>query len=200
MRIFKRRGSRGFSLIELMVVVAIALATTALVAPSITRAIRDSRLRSSANGLSSLVAQTRALAVRRNCTVTLMSTTNTAQQRATYWAERDGACGGDGALSTADPQMLTERQVLAVTGIGTPATAALGFTPQAAGTPIRFNSRGLPCVRATTVCNNVSGGTPVGFFVTLQDQRSGSSALAGVSISPTGRVNVWRYKSGSWKP
>jgi prepilin-type N-terminal cleavage/methylation domain-containing protein len=60
-----RRGA-GFSLLEMLVVVAILLTLIALATPSLIRAINAYRLESTARGVSSLIQRTRFEAMRRN--------------------------------------------------------------------------------------------------------------------------------------
>lgn len=58
----------GFSLLEMLVVVAILITVMAIAAPSLLRAINSYRLESSARGVSSLIQRTRYEAMRRNRT------------------------------------------------------------------------------------------------------------------------------------
>ncbi|MCI0356607.1 MAG: prepilin-type N-terminal cleavage/methylation domain-containing protein [Acidobacteria bacterium] len=62
------RADRGFSLLELLVVVAILLTMMAVATPSLLRAINSYRLESSARGVSTLIQRTRFEAMRRNRT------------------------------------------------------------------------------------------------------------------------------------
>ena len=55
--------SEGFTLVELIVVLVILAALTALVAPSFTRTVASARLRSAASDVRSTLARGRALAV-----------------------------------------------------------------------------------------------------------------------------------------
>jgi len=59
---------RGFSLLEMLVVVAILITVMAIAAPSLLRAIASYRLESNARGVSSLIQRTRYEAMRRNRT------------------------------------------------------------------------------------------------------------------------------------
>src|SRR4051794_28150940 len=56
----------GFSMIELMVVIAIGLVIAAMAVPNLTRAIATVRLRESATGIAGLLQKTRIEAVRTN--------------------------------------------------------------------------------------------------------------------------------------
>ncbi|MGH9788287.1 MAG: pilus assembly FimT family protein [Candidatus Acidiferrales bacterium] len=61
-------GQAGFSLLEMLVVIAILITMMAIAAPSLLRAIASYRLESSARGVSSLIQRTRFEAMRRNRT------------------------------------------------------------------------------------------------------------------------------------
>ena len=58
----------GFSLLEMLVVVAILITVMAIAAPSLLRAINSYRLESNARGVSGLIQRTRFEAMRRNRT------------------------------------------------------------------------------------------------------------------------------------
>jgi len=58
----------GFSLLEMLVVVAILITVMAIAAPSLLRAINSYRLESTARGVSGLIQRTRFEAMRRNRT------------------------------------------------------------------------------------------------------------------------------------
>jgi prepilin-type N-terminal cleavage/methylation domain-containing protein len=62
------RASSGFSLLEMLVVVAILLTVMAIAAPSLIRAINSYRLESNARAVSGLIQRARFEAMRRNRT------------------------------------------------------------------------------------------------------------------------------------
>jgi Tfp pilus assembly protein FimT len=79
---------------------------------------------------------------------------------------------------------------------------ASGATITVAGSTsaVYFNARGLPCPydSSTKTCNAaISGSAYVYYF---QDTRFlGSSGWAAVSVSPAGRVKVWKWNGAEWK-
>src|SRR5947209_17591745 len=64
---------RGFSLLELLIVVAIIVAVSAFAIPKFQDALADIRLRANANSLSSLLQQARMQAVKTNTACTARS-------------------------------------------------------------------------------------------------------------------------------
>ncbi len=64
----RARADRGFSMLELLIVVAILLTMMAVATPSLMRAIASYRLESNARAVSSLIQRTRFEAMRRNRT------------------------------------------------------------------------------------------------------------------------------------
>jgi type IV fimbrial biogenesis protein FimT len=76
---FPRRPSwavRGFTLIELMVVLGIVAVIVSFAAPSYETMTRSMRMRNAANDLLSAMAYARSEAIRRNAPVTVCSSTN----------------------------------------------------------------------------------------------------------------------------
>src|SRR3989338_6371415 len=96
----RRRGERGFSLLEMMAVVAILLILGAMASPSLMRAIRSYRLESSTRQIADILKRTRYEAMRRN------------QRIATAYQAPMGARGAElgidfnmnGSLDTGEPR------------------------------------------------------------------------------------------------
>ena len=96
----RRRGERGFSLLEMMAVVAILLILGAMASPSLMRAIRSYRLESSTRQIADILKRTRYEAMRRN------------QRIATAYQAPTGARGAElgidfnmnGSLDTGEPR------------------------------------------------------------------------------------------------
>jgi len=68
------RSSRGFTLLELMVVVAVLAVLAAVATPSMTKLIANQRVRSVAGDLHLALVQARSEAIKRNVQVTLSAT------------------------------------------------------------------------------------------------------------------------------
>ena len=185
--------SRGFSMIELLMVVAITLVLSTIAIANIAAVVSSSRIHAGVSSMSGLFQNCRMLAVKKNKTMTAHVTTVGSGSLMGYVKEATDSS----ALSTADSQVKWEAPVVRMTtptGPGAPnviATTALGYTPQTGN--ISFNSRGLPCAYASGVCTNH------GFLYYFKDtSRAGAKGWAALSISPAGKIKKWFWNIGSW--
>lgn len=184
---------RGFSLIELVLVLFILLAVAGIAVPNIATAIANVRLRGSASDLSGLLQNARMLAVKNNATYTLRFGLPNAQ----------GAyvdLNNNSSFDSTEPMIQfggTVKQVAAPNGSsGTPsaldgAGGLLGWT--AVGGNVSFNPRGLPCDVTKTPC-----ATGVGYVFYLSDTRASASGWAAVSVTAGGRTKVWTWSGTGW--
>ena len=142
------RSSKGFTLVELMVTVAILIILASLAAPSFTRLLSDQRLSGAANALLSDINYTRSEALRRGtnvsaCPSTTASTANPSCSSSNDWAvgwivfvDSDGNGSRNTGAGTTE-QLL--RASTAVTGVSSALSTSGGSTV----TFVRFNGRGL---------------------------------------------------------
>src|SRR5215469_12100772 len=145
----------GFSLVELVVVVALILIVLALVAPQIRQAIPLIRARGSATELSSLMQNARILAAKNNATYDVKYTTIGGETAAYIDVNLNGA------YDQGEPVVFFNRGVTPAGGApsggsGQPAAFVLTGdtttgTPYDNATVLAFNPRGLPCKYDTSV-------------------------------------------------
>jgi prepilin-type N-terminal cleavage/methylation domain-containing protein len=192
----KKRES-GFSVLELVIVLAIALVVAAMAAPSLNRVIDNYRLNASGRDVASLLQQARMVAVESN---------------QPYYVQFN-VCGAPNiacavpagrflpfAVIPGDPHAVNATNV-AFQGAGLPNTATLDAAVGGAPPPaqingvIGFNARGMPCVQTVSpwVC------TPgAGFEWLLQNTKT--LAWAAVTVTPAGRIRTWRMTApGVWQ-
>lgn len=191
-----RRPMKGFSLLEVLVVIVIGLIVTATALPSLTTAIANARLRASMTSVSGLLQNTRMVAVQQNKTMTARNFNRTSQPYSLVYYVKPAA--DTTPIGTSDSQIEMEAPITPLatpSGTGAPSqvsTGSLGFTPQT-GDP-SFNSRGLPCAYSGGTCT-----ASVGFIKYFKDNRiSGSGGWAAISISPAGRIKRWFWNGSSW--
>jgi prepilin-type N-terminal cleavage/methylation domain-containing protein len=203
-----RKKNRGFSLIELMVVIAIILAISAVAIPSAIEGIYDMRLRSAATSLAGLMQQARQMAIRDNSFYPIKFTT----QGATVLAYIDASpATADRILDTTayDHKFPTVQLgggvVKTTTNPDTAGTSTpWAFTPMAMTLKPYWGPMGLPCAISSGNCvaSVISGGTTgvAGYQVILTDNRSfGTAGYVSVTATPGGRVRVWRWSGGVWQ-
>lgn len=212
------KSQAGFSLTELLVVLAIILVVGGLSIPSLSRSIDSARLKSAAQQVAGIYQQGRILSTRDDTFHELLIAAP-ASGPAQICVDLDG----DAACQANEPQVQLPAQVRLINS-GVPLeldSATLGFSPLATssttynqqGFPVHalaWNGRGLPCQRTspTSACLNwtttATGAGPVAWVQYLQMQRSMQDvAYAAVTVSPTGRIKTWTYApaqngGGSW--
>jgi len=196
---YKRRGDGGFSLLEMIIVVAIILVLAAMTVPRVMTEVYFIRIQYSATDLSGLLQRARMEAVRKNTFYSVQYVPgNPAMEQI---VDKNLAV----PVPTIPPAVLAS-SVTAVygTGSGAPGEAAFvaslnfatGVALAATGLP-SFNARGLPCVRTSaTVCTQVAG---QGFVFFLSGtSAAGAVGWTAVAVTPSGRCEVFSYDGANW--
>ena len=202
----------GFSMIELVVVVAILLIVAGIAVPNILSMMHTSRLRGTASDFSGIVQATRIRAVQDDHFYSAYVLGSYAYVDL-YPVSNTGASGNGGTSVdfVHDPVIGISQEVITVAVGSAPATTNLssqflpsgsGVTPKdggaGTGAPITFGPRGLPCTPQTatggTVCDSAGG--PTAFWVFFKNNVTG--AFQAVTVSPAGRIRKWFYNGSSW--
>ncbi|HEU5450862.1 MAG TPA: prepilin-type N-terminal cleavage/methylation domain-containing protein [Terriglobales bacterium] len=196
-----RRAVRGFSMLELVIVVAMSLVVAAIAVPNFMTVIFNFRLRGAMSSLSGLLQNCRMTAVQKNTIMTSEFGVLPPGGPVAYIKH----AGDTSAMAATDPQVQLGSPLTQITtpsGTGAPSaldSTTLGFTPltyQPSSYLPGFNSRGLPCKWdvSTSVCS-----TGVGYVFYFTDSRPlGKSGWAAVTISPAGRVKTWSWNGANW--
>lgn len=137
----KRRREAGVTLIELMMVLAVAVIFLTLGVPSLADFVRETRLSSTMNQLTSALFLARSEAIKRNARVlvcarstpasSVCSTSGAAADWMNGWlvcydANADGACD---ATSTSDPNPIRAQAALSASMVLAGPTTAVVFFP-----------------------------------------------------------------------
>jgi prepilin-type N-terminal cleavage/methylation domain-containing protein len=183
--------ARGFSFIELTIVMGIMLVLSSIAVVNVKAVVSNARLRAGVFSLSNLLRSSRMIAVTRNRTETTHFTTD--RSLGAYVKASDSSAP---RLKT-DPQMRWSGSVITMTtpgGLGAPdelSSVALGFLPETGESS--FNARGMPCTYSAGNCPNK------GFIYYFKDtSRAANKGWAALSISPAGRIKQWFWNGGVW--
>lgn len=194
--------ARGFSLVELLIVVFVALVIGAIVIPNVLLAVTNLKLRASAGDLSGLFQQARILAAKNNTTYAILYGTRNGAQIAYV------DLNGNGAFDVGEP-------LVEFSGTTTPAAGApsgSGGQPPAyvlagdTGTgsydntnTLGYTGRGLPCKYDTTTTPPTCSTPPALYFVYyLSDTGSGQTRWAGVVVTKSGRCKIVTWNGATW--
>ena len=213
----------GFSLLELMVVVAIMMIVAAVCVMTVNTAVQTSRIRGTANRYAELLqtARARAAADDRFYSVYIQPAAgaNPALAYVDIYPRQVNGVSGHGAPPAgffekgppSDPVTTVSNGVLPQAAAGAPATANLkGLFCGACANNIVLNAAptwgpdGMPCLAkasldaTSTVCNSAGG--PIAYVNYFQSQTNGQ--WSAVTVSPAGRVKAWSYapNTGVWVP
>lgn len=181
----------GFTLAEMIVVVAIILVVGGMAVPNLTRAIDASRIKGSAQALAAAYQDARIRATQKDTSYqVLISPPGISPAQICIDLDGDGTCSAGDPVTTFPAQV----QVSNV-GVPVPLGPQLNFfaiaTEQPGGSAsFTWNAVGLPCQRTspTSPC------TAVGWVQHLQLLRTNGDVMyAAVTVSPTGRVKTWTF-------
>lgn len=195
-----RKPGAGFSLLEVLIVVAIGLTITAIGLPVMSNAIATMKLRSSMTTVSGLLQNERMVAVQQNKTKTACHYNwSEAPYSLIYFVKDATTCTSSMTAAETDPQVELESPITPMaTPTGTLAPtpipdATLGLTSDPLTSDPSFNSRGLPCAYSGGTCANNA------FITYFKDNRiGGAGGWAAVTISPAGRINRWFWNGSAW--
>lgn len=196
------RVVRGFSLLEMMIVIAISITVTAFSIPSFLKAYYDIRLKSAASNLSGLMQQTRILAARKNAVYSI-------GYRAVSGAAEEAYIdlNNNGQWDANEPLIAFSSTITPASGApsgsgGSPTPYVLvgdtAGTTYDNATVLGYSNRGLPC--AYVAASNTCVTPAAGYFVYyLQDQRPGSVGWAGVVVTRGGRTKTIVWNGSAWQ-
>jgi prepilin-type N-terminal cleavage/methylation domain-containing protein len=191
-----RSRNTGFSLPELLIVIAVGLIITAMAVPSVSSTMDAYRTRGGVTSVAGLIQRCRVLAAKNNTSERIKFQVTGGLVQA-YCKEIANQSAG---ILGSDPQITMSSQ-FSIPGLPTgpsqlTASSMWGanFAQVGVNTDPYFNSRGLPCSApvAGGACTQISG------YVYYFSYTSRSTRWAAVSISPAGRVQTWFWNGNAW--
>jgi len=189
----------GFSLVELMIVVAIALIIAAIAIPAVTKTMDVYRTRGAMANVAGMFQRCRLQGIKDDTSERILGFTTPSGGQPFFYC-KDLANQNNAALST-DPQILLIPQMsVAAAPQGTPPRLTpqrmwgANFANVGVDKDPFFNSRGLPCSAPVPngACSKISG------YVEYFKYTSQNTRWAAISISPAGRVQTWFWNGNSW--
>ena len=200
-----RKCNRGFSLIELLIVVAISMIAAAMALPLVSNAVNQIHLSSSATDYANLLQRARMRAVQDDTYYQIQTQTLSGDPIAYVDINKNGS------YDTGEPMMVFASGVTYKAQSTGPALSNLKsqFLPsgsvaqgslQSTMIPI-FGPRGLPCKVSGSACPYLdAGGKPFSYLLFVQNTQN--NRWEAVTLNPAARIREWAYdtKSSTWSP
>jgi prepilin-type N-terminal cleavage/methylation domain-containing protein len=202
------RSRRGFSLLELMIVVAITMTVMAYAVPKFLTAYYTVRLKAACADLSGLMQKGRIQAARENSIFQIVYTAGT-QETAFVDMNNDQAWNNPKPTVNGVPQ--TEPGIY----FGPTITMATGAPNGSGGAPtpyvlvgdssttnydnattLGWSARGLPCAYVAPTCATPSAGY---FVYYVKDQRPTGTGWGAVVVTRSGRTKVVTWNGAAWQ-
>jgi prepilin-type N-terminal cleavage/methylation domain-containing protein len=215
----RTRRIQGFSLLELMIVVAIMLVVAAYAIPIWMTSVRTARIRGAENAYAGILQMARSRAInddRYYSVYTKLATGNNPQMAyVDIYPQNTNGTSGNGPTGNfvtgppADPMVTLSPEAVPQAAGAAPNTNNLytNFCSSCAlaiilNTAPTWGPDGLPCAPVTStggtglVCNSAGG--PIAYVAFFQSATN--NEWDAVTVSPAGRIKTWYYTGAVWAP
>jgi type IV fimbrial biogenesis protein FimT len=174
----------GYSLVEMMMTLAIGLILASVAMPMMVGAIQGFRLNSAAQQVANLIDLTRYTAIRRNAVMSLQNTT--VNGNSVFYIDMNG----NNVLDANEPMVMLPADMQLANG--------QTLTPNAASTGLAntqdFTSQMTFDYRGTV---NFSGGGPTGtYFLALGYTTQAQYGCRAITVTPMGQTKLWKAGAG----
>ena len=191
----KSRHARGFSMLELLVVLGIIMVIAGIAIPQITTSLRTYRLTSAASQVADTIRFTRFEAIRRNNNMSFL-----ASWSGVRWGVGTDS-NSDGTLQASERQYEITGNVTLLTAAGVPTSAALGgainvpavtvISGNVATQTIAFDPRGAINFALST------GGVTTVYVLYVGPTTQSTQDYRAVVVMPSGITQVWAGNAAS---
>jgi prepilin-type N-terminal cleavage/methylation domain-containing protein len=169
----------GYSLVEMMVTLAIGLIMVSIALPAMIGAIQGYRLNSIAQQTANLIDLTRYAAIRHNTVVSLQKTVQNG--RTVLFVDLDG----DGNLGANEPLVMLPSDMQLTNSSDTPDPSCPGMAgTQRVTSTITFDSRGT--------LNYIGGLAPAPYLLALGYTNQAQFGCRAVTVTPMGQTKTWK--------
>lgn len=182
-----RNWERGYSLVEMVMTLAIGLILVSVALPMLVGAVQGYRLNSMAQQTADLIDLTRYTAIRRNAVVSLHKTVQNGST--VLYIDMNG----NGTLDAGEPLIVLPNDMQIANGQAlTPGPASTGLTnAQDFTDTIQFDYRGT--------LNYPVGVAPVPYFLALGYTTQTQYGCRAVTATAMGQTKIWKAPAGgSW--
>ena len=193
-----RSSKRGFSLIELMIVMSVAIIVTAMAVPVFRSAMTQYQLRTTTVEIATLLQRSRMQCIQTNRALPVIAAGGSNR----IFLDQDLSGTYNDVAGNREPMVLLPNNTVFLNAAPTAIPqATLGFVGQ--NFPAQFDNRGLPCIVNGGVCRNfvvggANAGAPVGYLVYLRQTVGAAFNYAAVSVTPAGQVKTWAFNGTTW--
>lgn len=193
-RVLGRRYERGFSLVELLLSIAILTILVIISVPTLLKAYRSYQLRDAASRLSGILKSTRFSAIRKNTPVNCQVVKTGAIWM--IWVDLDG----DGTAESTEPQTLVTGSVSMLGSGSVPAPTAIAAALGTGSPAINVLSPGNATVTYDQRgARKFAGASSVDIFY-LGNPNIADLGFCAVVLLPSGAVQVWTAgPGGTWQ-
>ena len=175
----QKHKSRGFSLVELLVVTAVVLVIAAIAAPMVTRNLRAYRVGAAATDVANFIQRTRYEAIRRNITTT--SRAQVTNGRWQVWIDYNQ----NQRVDANEPFILMPNDMVFLNQSQVPSAQSMGYTSTSLiQGRVSFDSRGT--------VDYGPGVAPSVLLCYIGNPTDPNSGYRAVAVTPAGKTQIWR--------
>ena len=181
-----KRQMRGYSVVELLVSMAIISTLSAIAVPSLMRTYRSYQMDDAASQVASQLKFTRYEAIRRNGPIPMACVNKTQNGYLTMFTDYDNS----GTVQATEKQIVFSGSATLVDAASVPSSGALAAVVSA-GTLTTMNPTNGTIAFDARGAKSTGGGTV--YWV-----GNANYGWRAVTVMPSGSVQVWSYATGTW--